>query len=70
MDVFKKPVRVLHADIARCGGARVVGSDNVICPIRDKCMRYLSPPHEYQTYLLIAEPAGADVNKCEELWEV
>lgn len=42
-------VRVLPADVSRCNGIVVDGEPK--CPLKDTCMRYLSPPHKLQWWV-------------------
>lgn len=67
------------SDITKCQGERVVvrepitGSDvthvsRFVCPLREKCKRYLAPAGKYQSWFS-DYPLKRD-GTCEEFWEV
>lgn len=60
-------MRNLSADIARCHGNRQhkVGGPMLACPLRDNCLRFLSPPHELRQVYLVPNPS-ADLSQCDE----
>jgi hypothetical protein len=38
--------RIMPADFARCSGRVLVGEHPHVCPVRDQCLRFTSPPHD------------------------
>ena len=59
-------VRKLPADIARCSGLIDAGGMQV-CPQRDNCLRFLSPPHQQPFRQVWLHIKGADqVGDCTE----
>jgi len=47
-------------DITMCRG--LLYNDKVICPLREKCIRHISKPDEYQSYFIEA-PGKYDKDK-------
>ena len=58
----------LAADVARCNG-HIYHDGKAICPQRDNCVRYLTPPvkdHPRQVWVFVA---GSDqIGECTEFW--
>ena len=54
----------LAADVSRCDGSIYFDGIKNECPQREKCLRFLSPPHTYiQVYIIIE---GKEmVNNCD-----
>lgn len=48
------------SDIAKC--------NDIHCPSRNKCWRYLAPAGHWQTYVVTNREADAD--NCELFWKV
>ena len=58
--------RKLPADISRCNG-HIYGDGKNECQHRDKCLRFLSPPHELPLQQRWIFVAGIDqVGDCSE----
>jgi hypothetical protein len=54
---------MLGADVARCHGKD--------CPLRDKCLRFVTPPvpnHPRQDY--VVSPYDKSTGECVDFWEV
>lgn len=51
-------MRTLPADVARCGGASRNGDSIDVCPLRDECLRYVTPAidHPWQNWHLPVLP--------------
>ena len=49
-------------DITKCSGVK----DNFNCPLREKCLRYISPSATFQSYFMHM-PYNETEGKCEHL---
>lgn len=59
IDTTTHLLRPLPADVARCNGARPNGE----CLLRETCLRFRSPPHERQVWMMAP---GGPLDQCSD----
>lgn len=60
--VFKHP-----ADVSRCNG-HIYADDKQVCPQRDTCVRFLSPPHDIENQCWVFVIGSDQIGNCNCYW--
>ena len=61
-------VNKMPADVARCNG-NIYANGRQPCPQRDKCLRFLSPPHEQPNQVWVVVAGDERLGDCDALLE-